>query len=102
MMILVYHRLMKLNYFVIILCFILFRRAKCAAETVTDQILFFSCDNDALKLTPLNGAGKMTGATICSLFLLKELFRNPHWEVARNISDLWGTIYRLYCRHNTH
>jgi len=29
----------------------------------------FSCDNDGLKVTPLNGTGNVTVSTICTLFL---------------------------------
>jgi hypothetical protein len=41
MMILVYHRIMNLNCFVVILCLILFRRAKCAAETYGSNTVLF-------------------------------------------------------------
>jgi hypothetical protein len=32
----------------------------------------FSCNNDGLNVTPLNGGGKVTVATICTLFFLRN------------------------------
>jgi len=40
MMVLVYSIITKQNYFVIMVFLKLFRWAKCAADTVTDQILY--------------------------------------------------------------
>ena len=42
-------KIVKQDQFVIILCLILFRVTKRAAEIVTDQILYFSCYNDGSK-----------------------------------------------------
>jgi hypothetical protein len=37
----------------------------------------FSCDNDDSKVTPLNGGGKVTGATIFTSFFVYGIIPQP-------------------------
>jgi hypothetical protein len=61
----------------------------------------FSCNNDGLKVTPLNGVGKVTGATICTSVCLWN-YSAAHFEKSPETLVTCGVQVTAYITGTIH